>query len=144
MALSFLSNFCKAKKKREKTRIYEQSRGPGSNTQKNSLALWGEKHYAPVLYLTHSGRTKGLILSQLCLATALLLFILREEDDSSRNIWSVMWVCISCAHMHHGCVCVIDRYMCTSSWVCVDLGFRVQGFVCASCIMHGWFVVMMV
>jgi hypothetical protein len=44
--------------------------------------LWhyGEKNYAPVLYLTHSGRTKGLILSQLCLATALLLFILREEE----------------------------------------------------------------
>jgi hypothetical protein len=42
MALSFLSNFCKAKKKREKTRIYEQSRGPGSNTQKKSLALWGK------------------------------------------------------------------------------------------------------
>jgi hypothetical protein len=43
MALSFLSNFCKAKKKERKTRIYEQSRGPGSNTQKHSLALWGKK-----------------------------------------------------------------------------------------------------
>jgi hypothetical protein len=53
-----------------------------------------------------------------------------------------MSVCISCAHMQHGCV--IDRYMCTSSWVCVDLGFGVRGFVCASCIMGGWFVVMMV
>ncbi len=35
-----------------------------------------------------------------------------------------------CAHASW--VCVIDRYMCASSWVCVDLGFRVRGFVCAS------------
>jgi hypothetical protein len=42
--LVFFIKFLQSKKKkRENSRIYEQSRGPGSNTQKKILALWGKK-----------------------------------------------------------------------------------------------------
>jgi hypothetical protein len=63
MALSFLSNFCKAKKKREKKLEFMSRAGALDQIPRNILWHYGEKNYAPVLYLTHSGRTKGLILS---------------------------------------------------------------------------------
>jgi hypothetical protein len=61
--LVFFIKFLQSKKKREKKPEFMSRAGALDQIPRNILWHYGEKNYAPVLYLTHSGRTKGLILS---------------------------------------------------------------------------------